>query len=331
MLHISTHVAYIRKFACFQRHFRVTVIGASGGIGQPLSLMLKNNKLITELVLHDLQNVAGIAADLSHICTAVPVKSFQGAENLEKAVKGADVVVITAGVARRPGMDREQLFDVNAKIVMDSVKAIGKNSAHALIAIVTNPINAVVPMAAEVLRKLGVYDPKRLFGVTTLDCVRAQTFIGDILNLNPAKVDIPVIGGHSGTTIMPIMSQCNPPFTADDKCRAAIVHRIQMGGDEVVKAKGGQGSATLSTAYASSRFANALLLGLKGEKGPPESAYVESDVTCAPFFATPLTLGPKGIETNHGLPKLNECEQEDLKKAIKLLKTSIDKGIKYAK
>ncbi|KAM8701552.1 hypothetical protein ACLKA7_017656, partial [Drosophila subpalustris] len=219
--------------------------------------------MVTELALHDVMNVAGVAADLSHISTSVPVKAFHGPSELDNAVKGSDLVIITAGVARRPGMDREQLFEVNANVVLASVTAIAKSSAHALIAIVTNPINAVVPMAAEYLKRKDVFDANRLFGVTTLDCVRAESFIGNYMNIDPKKVEIPVIGGHAGNTILPIMSQCKPPFQGDNECKASIINRIQMGGDEVVKAKNGKGSATLSMAFATARFANALLLGLK--------------------------------------------------------------------
>ncbi|XP_034478540.1 malate dehydrogenase, mitochondrial-like [Drosophila innubila] len=313
-----------------QRNFRVAVIGASGGIGQPLSLLLKNNKLVTELALHDVMNVEGVAADLSHISTSIPVKAFNGAAELDNAVKCSDLVIITAGVARRPGMDREQLFEVNANVVLGSVKAIAKNSAHALIAIVTNPINAIVPMAAQYLKRKDVFDANRLFGVTTLDCVRAEAFIGNYMNIDPRKVEIPVIGGHAGNTILPIMSQCKPAFQGDDQCKAALINRIQMGGDEVVKAKQGKGSATLSMAFATARFANALLQGLKGKETPIECAYVQSVLTDACFFASPLSFGPRGIKKNYGLPQLDDDEKKALKVAVEGLKKSIKTGIAFA-
>ncbi|KAH8300940.1 hypothetical protein KR044_005193, partial [Drosophila immigrans] len=313
-----------------QRCFRVTVVGAAGGIGQPLSLLMKNNKLVTELVLHDLENVAGVAADLSHVATSVPVKAFSGECQMDDAIKCADLVIVTAGVARRPGMSREQLFETNANVVRSAVKSIAQNASYALIAIVTNPINALVPMAAQFLRHEDLFDPKRLFGVTTLDAVRAETFIGDYMNVDPRKVEIPVIGGHAGETILPIISQCKPTFNGDPECRGALIKRIQMGGDEVVKAKDGKGSATLSMACATARFANALLLGLKGETAPIECAYVYSDATDACFFSTPLSFGPRGIKKNHGLPKLDDREKCALKNAVKELNKSIEKGINFA-
>lgn len=245
-----------------QANYKVTVCGASGGIGQPLSLLLKQNPLVTELSLYDIVHTPGVAADLSHIDTQSKTEGFMGAEQMGNALKGADVVVIPAGVPRKPGMTRDDLFNVNAGIIKDIANSISKNCPKALVAIITNPVNTCVPIAAEVLKKAGVYDPKRLFGVSTLDVVRARAFIGAALNVDPQNVNIPVIGGHSGVTIMPILSQCQPVFKGDQQTIEKLTIRIQEAGTEVVKAKAGAGSATLSMAYAGARFAGSLLKGL---------------------------------------------------------------------
>jgi malate dehydrogenase len=117
------------------------------------------------------------------------------------------------------------------------------------------PVNSTVPIAAEVLKAKGVFDPKRLFGVTTLDVVRAETFVAEITGTaNPQDLNIPVIGGHSGETIVPLFSQAVPAVNIPADKLAALVNRVQFGGDEVVKAKDGAGSATLSMAYAGYRY-----------------------------------------------------------------------------
>lgn len=286
---------------------------------------------IKELRLHDVQNVKGVAADLSHVSSPVSVQAMQGPDQIEKAVECCDVVVITAGLARKPGMTREQLFEVNATIVCGAVSAIAKKSPEAMIVIVTNPVNSIVPMAAEVLKRNNTYDPKRLFGVTTLDCVRAERFIGEFLNISPTMVKIPVIGGHAGTTILPIMSQCKPPMKAGRECIASIIKRVQTGGEEIIQAKEGKGSATLSMAFSANRFVDVLFRGLSGEKTPIEPAYVESSVTDACFFATPLSFGPKGIATNHGLPRLDKSEEDAMKVAVKELQRSIQLGVDFVK
>ena len=85
--------------------------------------------------------------------------------------------------------------------------------SQAIINIISNPVNSTVPIAAEVLKKAGVYDPKKVIGVTTLDVVRANTFVAEMFDLDMKDVDVPVIGGHAGTTILPLLSQVSQPRT----------------------------------------------------------------------------------------------------------------------
>jgi malate dehydrogenase len=153
------------------------VLGAAGGIGQPLSLLLKMNPLIAELNLYDIANTPGVAADLSHTNTGSSVKGFAGAEELAAALQGCDLVIIPAGIPRKPGMSRDDLFAINAGIVMGLCEAIAINCPNALVNIISNPVNSTVPIAAEVFKKAGTYDPKKLFGVSTLDVVRSNTFV----------------------------------------------------------------------------------------------------------------------------------------------------------
>lgn len=89
--------------------------------------------------------------------------------------------------------------------------------------------------------------------MSTLDVVRACAFIGEINKTDPQKVSIPVIGGHSGVTIIPLLSQCNPKVNYPEAQVRQLTERIQEAGTEVVKAKAGAGSATLSMAYAGAR------------------------------------------------------------------------------
>jgi NAD-dependent malate dehydrogenase len=165
------------------------------------------------LSLYDVVNVIGVGADISHINSNVKLEYYLGDmknpanPEVDKALAGSDVVIIPAGVPRKPGMTRDDLFKVNAGIVRDIIAAIAKNCPKACIGIITNPVNSTVPVAAEVLKKHGVYDPKRLFGVSTLDIVRAQTFIGELKHQDPTKVKVDVIGGHSAETMLPVLSQ----------------------------------------------------------------------------------------------------------------------------
>lgn len=187
---------------------KVAVLGAAGGIGQALALLLKTQLPSgSELSLYDIAPVTpGVAVNLSHIPTAVKIKGFSG-EDATPALEGADVVLISAGVARKPGMDCSDLFNVNAGIVKNLVQQVAKTCPKACIGIITNPVNTTVAIAAEVLKKAGVYDKNKLFGVTTLDIIRSNTFVAELKGKQPGEVEVPVIGGHSGVTILPLLSQ----------------------------------------------------------------------------------------------------------------------------
>merc|ERR1712046_2321 len=175
-------------------------------------------------------------------------------------------------------------------------------------------------------KKAGVYNPNTIFGVTTLDVVRANEFIGSLKGIDPADVNCPVVGGHAGVTIMPLISQCSPAVEFDPDTLKALTERIQDAGTEVVKAKAGAGSATLSMAYAAARFTDSLIKGMSGQEGVVECAYIASDVTEATYFSTPLVLGPGGVEKNLGLGTLNEFEQGLLAAGIPELKEVLQRG-----
>lgn len=199
-------------------------------------------------------------------------------------------------------MTRDDLFKTNAGIVRDLIVAVAKYCPKAYVLVISNPVNSTVPIAAEVLKAHGVFDPKKLFGVTTLDVVRAETFVQAITGTkDPRKTNIPVIGGHSGATIVPLFSQAKPAVDIPADKLDALVNRVQFGGDEVVKAKDGAGSATLSMAYAGFRFAESILKAQRGDKDIIEPTFVYlpgvsggqaiADETGCDYFSVPVKLG----------------------------------------
>lgn len=307
----------------------VGVLGAAGGIGQPLSLLLKQSNRIGSLKLFDVVNTPGVAADLSHCNTPAKVTGYTGMDNIHEALEGCDVVVIPAGVPRKPGMTRDDLFNTNASIVQSLAKAAAVACPKAMMLIISNPVNSTVPIVAETFKQHNVYDPKRLFGVTTLDVCRANTFVAETQNWNPVETNVRVIGGHAGTTILPLLSQLKDASLTREQLEQ-LTHRIQFGGDEVVKAKDGAGSATLSMAYAGARFTMRLLDAMCGEKDVIECSFTENSVTNLPFFSTPVTLGPNGVEKVHEFGALSAMEQENLSSMLPDLQKQIEKGIAFA-
>ena len=307
---------------------KVTVIGAAGGIGQALSLLLKNGLPAgSDLALFDLAPVTpGVAVDLSHIPTDVKVTGYSK-DSLGQALADADVVMIPAGMPRKPGMDRADLFNANAGIIKGLAEAIVENCPKAMVGVITNPVNTTVPIVAEVFKKAGTYDAKRLFGVTTLDVIRSETFVAEAKGLSVTEITVPVIGGHSGTTILPLLSQVEGvEFTAQEV--ESLTVRIQNAGTEVVEAKAGGGSATLSMGQAGARFCLSLVNAMQGE-AVVEYAYVEGDGTHAKFFAQPMRLGPNGVEELLPIGDLSAYEEKALADMMDTLKGDVQKGVDF--
>lgn len=158
-------------------------------------------------------------------------------------------------------MTRDDLFKVNAGIVQSLVKGIADYCPKAFILIISNPVNSTVPIAAEVLKAAGVFEPKRLFGVTTLDVVRAETFVQEFSGQkDPSKTTVPVIGGHSGDTIVPLFSQTKPAVQIPADKYDALVNRKSVGRRNDVRplADNQQAFSTAATRSSKPRTAPAL-------------------------------------------------------------------------
>jgi len=308
---------------------KVCVLGAAGGIGQPLSLLLKLQLPAgSELSLYDVAPFTpGVAVDLSHIPTDVCVTGYVG-DDVEAAMQDADIVVIPAGVPRKPGMTRDDLFNVNAGIVKKLVGAGTKACPNACYAIVTNPVNSTVPIAAEVLKAAGVYDKRKLFGVTTLDVIRSNTFVAQTVGKSTDEVNVNVIGGHSGVTILPLLSSI-PGVELGQAGIEALTPRIQEAGTEVVEAKAGAGSATLSMAQAAARFTMSLVAAMNGA-AVTECCYVQVGDDTSSFHAQPVMLGKDGVDSIPEILPLSDYEQKLLDEMRETLEGNIKKGIEFA-
>lgn len=320
-------------------NFKVCVCGGSGGIGQPLSLLMALDPNVGDLSVYDLTVAmvppAGVAADLAHLEKKVKVKGYAKAldekavDALGECLRGCHLVLVPAGMPRKPGQTRDDLFKINADIAKEVVEACAKHCPNAVVALIVNPVNSVVPAMAELYKKKGL-DPRKIVGVTTLDCVRANKFVAEITGADPDDVDVPVIGGHAGVTIMPVFSQdqfaCKIPA---DQISALDKH-VQDAGTDVVNAKNGKGSATLSMAYAGSRLGKAILAGMNGTPST-ECAYVVSSVMPGvPYFTSKVTFGKNGVETVHPIGTLNDYEKARLSEAVDALKQEVQSGLDYA-
>lgn len=236
----------IRKAIMGGGSHKVCVCGAAGGIGQPLCLLMAMEPNVKELAIFDV-NVAmvpadGVAEDLGHIESKVKVTGYSlGVDqppkvHLNKCLSGCSLVLVAAGMPRKPGMTRDHLFKVNADIAKGIVEACAKFCPQAVVALIVNPINSIVLAMAELYKKAGL-DPKKIVGVTTLDCVRANKFVSDIVGCHPSNVEVPVIGGHDGITIMPVFSQEPMAARIDQSALEALDKKTQDAGTDVVNKK----------------------------------------------------------------------------------------------
>lgn len=326
-------------FFASKAEFKVCISGGAGGIGQPLSMLMAMNPRVKEVSIQDVSMAmvppTGVAADLGHMEFPSKVVGYAtdpskpAVDQLEACLSGCHLVLVPAGMPRKPGMTRDDLFNVNAGIAKGLVEACAKYCPNAIVALIVNPVNSIVPAMAELYKKKGL-DPLKIVGVTTLDVVRANKFVAEITGKSPMDVQVPVIGGHAGVTILPLFSQDPIAATiAADKI-TALDKRTQDGGTEVVEAKAGKGSATLSMAYSGARFGGSVLDGLAGES-KVECAYVASNITELPYFSSKVTFGKNGVEKVHDIGKLNAHETTRLAEAKAALKLEIEKGLEYAK
>merc|ERR1711920_318898 len=147
------------------------------------------------------------------------------------------------------------------------------------------------------------------------------------------SIDVPVVGGHAGVTILPLFSQVPAMAGMSAEKISAMDKHVQDAGTDVVNAKGGKGSVTLSMAYAGAKFGNAVLCGLAGID-TVECAYVARDPSEGaqlPYLASKVTFGTDGVKTVHGLGELNAYEQTRLEECLGALRDEIEAGLAYAK
>jgi malate dehydrogenase len=285
---------------------KVTVVGA-GNVGATCANVLAHKDLVKQVVLLDLKGdlARGKALDswqqasIDYYST-----SLLGTEDY-KDTADSDIVVITAGIPRKPGMSRDDLISTNAKIVNSVTKSILEYSPNPIIIVVSNPLDVMTYAAHEAS---GLSD-KRVFGMAgILDTARYRAFLATALNVTPKDIQAVLMGGH-GDTMVPLpryTTVAGIPVTEmiDDEALNAIVERTKKGGGELVKLMGT--SAWYAPGAAAAQMVEAIVkdenrifpccVKLNGEYGL-------SDI----FLGVPVKLGANGIEEVLEL-KLNEDE-----------------------
>lgn len=279
---------------------KITVIGA-GNIGGTLAQRLAEADVAGEVSLFDIVEglPQGKALDIQE---SAPVLGFStriwGTTRLEDAVANADLVILTAGLARKPGMSRSDLLSRNAQIVRGHAEAIRSKAPHAVVLVVTNPVDV---MAYAVWKATGFPRERIIAESGTLDSARFRWFVAEALGVAPRDVVGFTLGTH-GDTMVPVPSHCSVngvPVTrllSPEKLQA-ICERTKKGGGEIVEllktgsAYYAPSAAQLEMALAVARDENRVVscsVLLNGEFG-------FKDV----FLSVPISLGRGGISKIH--------------------------------
>lgn len=299
---------------------KISLIGA-GNIGGTLAHLLALKKL-GNITLIDVVNgmPQGKALDLSQ-SSAVEgfTGSIEGTNDFSK-MKGSDVIIITAGLPRKPGMSRDDLLEINGKIIKKIALDIKKYAPKAFVICITNPLDAMV----YVLQKYSKLPKNMCVGMAgVLDSSRMKYFLSDALNVSVNDVETFVLGGH-GDDMVPLINYTTIggvplidfiklkkfPYSKIEK----IVDRTRMGGGEIVKLLK-NGSAFYAPASSAIQMAEAFLLNQK--KLLPCAAYINGQYGLKNMYmGVPTIIGNKGIEKIIEV-KLTAKEKLMLKKSVK--------------
>lgn len=285
---------------------KVTVIG-SGNVGATVANVLAHKDLVNEIVLLDIQGdmAKGKALDMWQ---QAPVDYYStriiGTDDYAKTAD-SDIVVITAGIPRKPGMSRDDLISTNANIVSSVTAQIMKYSANPIIIVVSNPLDVMTYAAW----KTSGLPSSRVFGMAgILDTARYRAFLAEALNVSPKDIQAVLMGGH-GDTMVPLpryTTVSGIPVTElmDEASLEAIVERTKVGGGELVKLMGT--SAWYAPGAAAAQMVESIL---KNENRIyPCCALLNGEYNLnGVFVGVPVKLGAQGIEQLIEL-KLNESE-----------------------
>ncbi|XP_076669271.1 malate dehydrogenase, mitochondrial isoform X2 [Andrena cerasifolii] len=199
--------------------------------------------------------------------------------------------------------------------------------SESLVAVFTRPVTATVPMVSEVYKLSGWWDPDRIIGSTALDRMRVEAITASLLDLNPAFLSIPMVGGADPYTIVPLLSRTTPinQFT---RAQQETMLQSLRGADQQMANINYRGPI-LSAGAAAAKLILSLAEGLSGFENVITSAYVRSNIlpVCR-FFTSELQLGAGGVQKNFGLPKMSASEVLMVEQAIPFINQHTDIAIK---
>jgi malate dehydrogenase len=307
------------------RRAKITIIGA-GNVGATTAHWCAAAEL-GDIVLLDIPQTGdmpkGKGLDLMQASPIVGFDSNIIGTNSYDDTHGSDVVVITAGIPRKPGMSRDDLLATNAKIMSDVCENVRKSSEHAVVIVVSNPLDAMVQRALQVTG----FEPKRVVGQAgVLDTARYRTFLAMELGVSVEDVSALLMGGH-GDTMVPIPSCTSvggiPVTQLIDQPRLdQIVDRTRNGGAEIVSLLK-TGSAYYAPAAATAQMVEAVVRDKR--RLIPCAAYCDKEYGVGGYYVgVPIILGASGVERIIELDLLAD-EKAAFQKSVNAVKELVAK------
>jgi malate dehydrogenase len=300
---------------------KISLIGA-GQIGGVQTQLIAQRQL-ADVVLFDVVEgmPQGKGLDISHGLPAWGSDVRITATNEYKDIEGSDLVIVTAGLPRKPGMSRDDLLASNLAIIKQVAQGIRDHAPDAVVIVVSNPLDAMVWATKEITG----FPKQRVFGMAgSLDSARFRFFVGEALGVSVRDVVALVLGGH-GDTMVPLPRYCSVNGIPLESLMSrdqidAIADRVRKAGGEIVGLLK-TGSAFVSPAEASVGLAEAVLLDQK--RVLPCAAYLEGEYGASGIYlGVPVLVGAGGVEQIYEL-ELRPDERAALDKSIDHVKTLI--------
>jgi len=301
---------------------KIALIGA-GQIGGNLALLAAQKEL-GDIVLFDVVEGVpqGKALDLMQSRAVDGYDSKITGTNKYDEVAGADVVIVTAGVPRKPGMSREDLLGVNIKIMRDVAGNVKEKCPNAFVIVISNPLDAMV----YAMKQITGFPKERVVGMAgVLDSSRFRLFVAEELNVSIEDVQCIVLGGH-GDDMVPLTRYCSVAGIPLDKLIPAdrlnaIIERTRKGGGEIV-ALLKTGSAFYAPATSAIAMAESYLKDKK--RVLPCAALLEGEYGVNGYYmGVPVTIGAKGVEKVHQV-ELTAEEKSMFDKSFQSVKKTVD-------
>lgn len=301
---------------------KVTIVGA-GFVGATAAQRIAEKQLADVVMIDILEGVAkGKALDMTESSPWVGMSGHISASKDYAESADSDIVVVTAGMARKPGMSREDLAAINTKIVKEITEQVVKYSPQAILVMVTNPLDVTTYIA----KKVSGWPRERVIGESgALDGARFRTFIAQELDVAPQDVQAIVIGGHSDVGMVPLASHTSVagiPLTEllDQATIDRLIERTRRGGTEIVELLG-QGSAYYAPSAAVVAMVEAILLDQK--RIIPSAVYVDGEYGLRDLYlGLPTKLGRRGMEAIIEL-KLSAKERQLLEQAAERVRAML--------